>query len=112
MTLPRLIGTSDSQREALTKRELAAIRQPCLLIHGDKNQIHPIEHAFNMVADLVNVKGGAKMYTIKGISGFILACMVRIDAIAIKVVKGTSASYRRLLPFATEFFCSSFRVYP
>jgi hypothetical protein len=36
-----------------------------------------------MVADLVNAKGGAKMYTIKGISGFILAYMARIDAIAI-----------------------------
>jgi hypothetical protein len=36
-----------------------------------------------MVADLVNVKGGAKLYTIKGIFGFIFACMARIDAIAI-----------------------------
>ena len=49
------------------KKELAAIRQPVLLIHGDKNQIHPIQHAHNMVADLINVKDGAKMYTIKGI---------------------------------------------
>jgi pimeloyl-ACP methyl ester carboxylesterase len=56
-----------SQREALLKKELAAIRQPVLLIHGDKNQIHPIQHAHNMVADLINAKGGAKMYTIKGI---------------------------------------------
>ena len=75
MTLPRL-KDSGSQREALTKRELAAIRQPCLLIHGDKNQIHPIQHAFNMVADLVNAKDGAKMYTIKGIFG--LDCMARM----------------------------------
>ncbi len=56
-----------SQREALLKKELAAIRQPVLLIHGDKNQIHPIQHAHNMVADLINAKDGAKMYTIKGI---------------------------------------------
>ncbi|KAN0126704.1 Alpha/Beta hydrolase fold [Russula decolorans] len=65
------IGNVLMNREPLTKRELAAIRQPCLLIHGDKNQIHPIEHAFNMVADLVNAKGGAKMYTIKGGQGYI-----------------------------------------
>jgi pimeloyl-ACP methyl ester carboxylesterase len=77
------LGTLDSQREPLSKRELAAIRQPCLLIHGDKNQIHPIQHAYNMVADLVNAKGGAKLYTIKGIFGFIIACMARIDAIVI-----------------------------
>lgn len=56
-----------AQRVALTKKELAGIRQPCLLIHGDKNQIHPIQHAHNMVADLVNAKGGAKLYTVKGI---------------------------------------------
>lgn len=56
-----------SQRTPLTKKEFAAIEQPVLLIHGDKNQIHPIQHAHNMVADLINAKGGAKMYTIKGI---------------------------------------------
>lgn len=71
-----------SQREALTKREFAAIRQPCLLIHGDKNQIHPIQHAFNMVADLVNSKGGAKMYTIKGIFGLWMYDLY-VDAIAV-----------------------------
>ncbi|KAI9513248.1 alpha/beta-hydrolase [Russula earlei] len=65
------IGNVLMNREALTKRELAAIRQPCLLIHGDKNQIHPIQHAYNMVADLVNAKGGAKLYTIKGGQGYI-----------------------------------------
>jgi pimeloyl-ACP methyl ester carboxylesterase len=58
------------QRTALLKKELAAIQQPVLLIHGDKNQIHPIQHAHNMIADLVNAKDGAKMYTIKGISGW------------------------------------------
>jgi hypothetical protein len=36
-----------------------------------------------MVADLVNAKGGAKMYTIKGMFGFIFPCMARIDPIAI-----------------------------
>jgi pimeloyl-ACP methyl ester carboxylesterase len=56
-----------SQRTPLSKKELAAIRQPVLLIHGDKNQIHPIQHAHNMVADLINAKDGAKMYTIIGI---------------------------------------------
>jgi len=65
------IGNVLMSRVALTKKELAAIRQPCLLIHGDKNQIHPIQHAFNMVADLVNAKDGAKMYTIKGGQGYI-----------------------------------------
>ncbi len=79
VTLSRLRHFGTSQREALTKRELAAIRQPCLLIHGDKNQIHPIQHAFNMVADLVNSKDDAKMYTIKGIFGFgHLVCMARM----------------------------------
>jgi pimeloyl-ACP methyl ester carboxylesterase len=82
VTLPRPKAL-DSQREALTKREIAAIRQPCLLMHGDKNQIHPIEHAYNMAADLVNAEDGAKLYTIKGIFSFIFACMVRIDAIGI-----------------------------
>ncbi|KAH9965771.1 alpha/beta-hydrolase [Russula dissimulans] len=65
------IGNVLMNREALTKKELAAIRQPCLLIHGEKNQIHPIQHAFNMVADLVNAQDGAKMYTIKGGQGYI-----------------------------------------
>ncbi|KAI0303936.1 alpha/beta-hydrolase [Russula brevipes] len=65
------IGNVLMNREALTKKEHAAIRQPCLLIHGDKNQIHPIQHAHNMVADLVNAKGGAKLYTIKGGQGYI-----------------------------------------
>ncbi|KAI0254856.1 alpha/beta-hydrolase [Lactifluus subvellereus] len=65
------IGNVLMNRVALTKKELAAIRQPCLLIHGDKNQIHPIEHAYNMVSDLVNAKGGAKLYTIKGGQGYI-----------------------------------------
>ncbi|KAI0005158.1 alpha/beta-hydrolase [Russula compacta] len=65
------IGNVLMNRVALTKKELAAIRQPCLLIHGDKNQIHPIQHAHNMVADLVNAKGGAKLYTVKGGQGYI-----------------------------------------
>ncbi|KAI0268106.1 alpha/beta-hydrolase [Gloeopeniophorella convolvens] len=65
------IGNVLMNREALTKKEHAAIRQPVLLIHGDKNQIHPIEHAHNMVADLVNAKGGAKLYIIKGGQGYI-----------------------------------------
>ncbi|KAH9077023.1 alpha/beta-hydrolase [Lactarius deliciosus] len=42
------IGNVLMNREALLKKELAAIRQPVLLIHGDKNQIHPIQHAHNM----------------------------------------------------------------
>ena len=62
-----------SQRTPLTKKELAAIQQPVLLIHGDKNQIHPIQHAHNMVADLIHAKDGAKMYTIKGIPGGIFS---------------------------------------
>jgi hypothetical protein len=99
-----------SQREALTKKELAAIRQPCLLIHGDKNQIHPIQHAHNMVADLINAKGGARMYTIKGMFGFWIFCSSYSDAFAVQVVKATSASYQRLLLFATEYFSNSFRV--
>ncbi|KAI0307025.1 hypothetical protein B0F90DRAFT_1807732 [Multifurca ochricompacta] len=53
------IGNVLMNREALTKKEHAAIRQPVLLIHGDKNQIHPIQHAHNMVADLINAKDGA-----------------------------------------------------
>ncbi|KAI0276318.1 alpha/beta-hydrolase [Russula aff. rugulosa BPL654] len=65
------IGNVLMNREALTKREIAAIRQPCLLMHGDKNQIHPIEHAYNMAADLVNAEDGAKLYTIKGGQGYI-----------------------------------------
>ncbi|KAH9977632.1 alpha/beta-hydrolase [Lactifluus volemus] len=65
------IGNVLMNREALTKKEFAAIRQPCLLIHGDKNQIHPIQHAHNMVADLINAKDGAKLYTIKGGQGYI-----------------------------------------
>ena len=36
-----------------------------------------------MVADLVNAKDGAKMYTIKGISGFISAYIARNDTIVI-----------------------------
>jgi len=68
--LAEILTLGTPQREALTKKELAAIRQPCLLIHGDKNQIHPIQHAFDMVADLVNARDGARMYTIKGIFGF------------------------------------------
>ncbi|KAH9045258.1 alpha/beta-hydrolase [Lactarius pseudohatsudake] len=65
------IGNVLMNREALSKKELAAIRQPVLLIHGDKNQIHPIQHAHNMVADLINAKNGAKLYTIKGGQGYI-----------------------------------------
>ena len=76
---------SDFQRVALLKTELAAIQQPVLLIHGDKNQIHPIQHAHNMVADLINAKGGAKMYTIKGMyipTGILFACVAEMVTVA------------------------------
>lgn len=65
------IGNVLMNRTPLSKKELAAIRQPVLLIHGDKNQIHPIQHAHNMVADLINAKDGARMYTIIGGQGYI-----------------------------------------
>jgi hypothetical protein len=36
-----------------------------------------------MVADLVNVKDGAKMYTIEGMFGFWMFCLLRGDAIVV-----------------------------
>jgi hypothetical protein len=63
-----------------------------------------------MVADLINSKDGAKMYTIKGIFGLWVHGSY-VDVIAVQVVRVTSVSYQRLLPSATESFSNSFRVY-
>lgn len=58
-------------RTALTARELAAITQPVLLVHGDSNEIHPLEYAERMKAELVNAQGGAKLYVMKGAQGYL-----------------------------------------
>ncbi|KAI0036061.1 alpha/beta-hydrolase [Vararia minispora EC-137] len=58
-------------RYPLSQKEHAAVTVPCLLIHGDKNQIHPLSRAEATVADLVNAKGGAKLFVIKGGQGYI-----------------------------------------
>ncbi|KAI0068617.1 alpha/beta-hydrolase [Artomyces pyxidatus] len=65
------LGNVLMNREALTERELAAVTQPVLLIHGDKNQIHPIQYAERMAANLVNAEGGAKLFVVKGGQGYI-----------------------------------------
>ncbi|KAA1466048.1 alpha/beta-hydrolase [Dentipellis sp. KUC8613] len=58
-------------RTPLTARELAAVTVPCLLIHGEDNQIHPLEYAERMKAELVNAKGGARLFVLKGCEGYL-----------------------------------------
>ncbi|TFY78101.1 hypothetical protein EWM64_g5912 [Hericium alpestre] len=58
-------------RTALEAHELAAVYAPCLLIHGEDNQIHPLEYAERMKAELVNAKGGAKLFVLKGCEGYL-----------------------------------------
>lgn len=38
---------------------------------GDRNDLHPVEFAAQMKDDLVNVEGGAKLYIMKGASGYL-----------------------------------------
>ncbi|TFY60274.1 hypothetical protein EVG20_g7478 [Dentipellis fragilis] len=58
-------------RTPLTARELATVTAPCLLIHGEGNQIHPLEYAERMKAELVNAKGGARLFILKGCEGYL-----------------------------------------
>ncbi|KAI0321952.1 alpha/beta-hydrolase [Amylostereum chailletii] len=65
------MGNVLMNREPLSPKEYAAVTVPCLLIHGEKNQIHPMECSQNMAADLHNVKDGCKLFIIKGGQGYI-----------------------------------------
>ncbi|KDQ13125.1 hypothetical protein BOTBODRAFT_33737 [Botryobasidium botryosum FD-172 SS1] len=49
-----------------TAEELASIRQPVFIMHGDSSLVHPIEAAHIVHKALVNAAGGAKLKVIKG----------------------------------------------
>ncbi|KAJ3734500.1 Alpha/Beta hydrolase protein [Lentinula guzmanii] len=58
---------------------LKEITQPVLIIHGERNEVCPLKYAERLVADLVNVEGGAILYTVKG------------GAAALNIVPGTAS---------------------
>ncbi|THU83934.1 alpha/beta-hydrolase [Dendrothele bispora CBS 962.96] len=48
---------------------LKHITQPVLIIQGERNETCPVKFAERLVADLVNAKNGAVLYTVKGGTG-------------------------------------------
>jgi len=56
-------------RTPLKSYMLKEITQPVLIIHGERNEVCPLKYAEKLVADLVNVEGGAILYTVKGGAG-------------------------------------------
>ncbi|KAF9076617.1 Alpha/Beta hydrolase protein [Rhodocollybia butyracea] len=66
-------------RTPLKAYMLKEITQPVLIIHGERNEVSPIKYAERLVADLVNVDGGAILYTVKGGGG------------ALNIVPGTAS---------------------
>ncbi|KAF8640140.1 hypothetical protein AX17_001376 [Amanita inopinata Kibby_2008] len=58
-----------NQRTALDDDTLRSVTQPVLIIHGEKNEINPLKHAEHLKSRLVNVEGGAFLYTVKGACG-------------------------------------------
>uniref|UniRef100_A0A0W0G494 Putative alpha/beta-hydrolase n=1 Tax=Moniliophthora roreri TaxID=221103 RepID=A0A0W0G494_MONRR len=57
---------------------LKEIRQPVLIIHGERNETCPMKYAERLQSELVNAEGGAILYTVKGGAG------------ALNVVSGTA----------------------
>ncbi|TCD63378.1 hypothetical protein EIP91_005609 [Steccherinum ochraceum] len=58
-------------RTAMTPAELAAIKVPTLIIQADRNPLYPMQNAENLQNALVNVPGGAMIFTVKAEIGFI-----------------------------------------
>ncbi|THH20289.1 hypothetical protein EW146_g1042 [Bondarzewia mesenterica] len=65
------LGNTLMNRTPLTGQELGAIKQPVLIVHGEKNELHPLKYAERLVLDLVNVEGGATLYTVRGSHGYL-----------------------------------------
>ncbi|KAI0299709.1 alpha/beta-hydrolase [Multifurca ochricompacta] len=55
-------------RVPLTKSQLATICQPVLILHGENNTMHPLEHAQQLKEELVNSK--VTLSVIEGAAGF------------------------------------------
>ncbi|KAF9468857.1 alpha/beta-hydrolase [Collybia nuda] len=56
-------------RSVLKPEHHAAITQPVLLIHGERNEACPKRYAEKLASQLINAEGGAILYTVKGGSG-------------------------------------------
>ncbi|KAF8165103.1 alpha/beta-hydrolase [Crassisporium funariophilum] len=54
------------QRTPLKADICASITQPVLLIHGEKNQLHPSRNAEDLASKLTGVRDGVVTYTVKG----------------------------------------------
>ncbi|KAA1466047.1 alpha/beta-hydrolase [Dentipellis sp. KUC8613] len=65
------LGNLLMNRVALKQEVLSSIRQPVLLIHGERNEMHPVKYAQQLIPSLPNVQGGATLYVVKGAHGFI-----------------------------------------
>lgn len=65
---PRLAETVSVlvNRTPLRPEIYASIKQPVLLIHGDKNEMFPITNAEQLSSQLTGVKDGAILYSVKG----------------------------------------------
>ncbi|KAK7471117.1 hypothetical protein VKT23_002531 [Stygiomarasmius scandens] len=53
-------------RVPLKPHMLKHIKQPVLIIQGERNETCPVKFAEKLVADLVNARNGAILYTVKG----------------------------------------------
>lgn len=49
---------------------LEAITVPTLIIQGQWSKVNPLEFAQEITRNLVNVEGGARLYTIRGRTNF------------------------------------------
>ncbi|KAI9449646.1 Alpha/Beta hydrolase protein [Lactarius psammicola] len=66
----RICGIKNSilNHVPLTKSQLATIRQPVLILHGENNSTYPLKYAQQLREDLVNSK--TMLSVIKGAAGF------------------------------------------
>ncbi|EIM88148.1 alpha/beta-hydrolase [Stereum hirsutum FP-91666 SS1] len=58
-------------RVPLQSHMLDAVTQPVLIIHGDKNPLHPVKYAQDLASKLRNAKGGAHVFIMKGCQGYL-----------------------------------------
>ncbi|KAF8221956.1 alpha/beta-hydrolase [Tricholoma matsutake] len=63
------IRNTIANRTPLKPEVYATIRQPVLLIHGERNEACSKTHAEKLASQLSNAEGGAVIYTVKGASG-------------------------------------------
>ncbi|TFK43302.1 Alpha/Beta hydrolase protein [Crucibulum laeve] len=56
-------------RTPMKPEAYALIKQPVLLIHGERNEMYPKKYSEKLASQLVNAEGGAVVYTVRGAAG-------------------------------------------